>query len=452
MGPMGYRRSFPNGPAGMPAMGFGGAFHGYQGPPWAYPGQFNPGWYPMAFPSMMGPGGMAGGRGAGAGGRRGGGMMHPRRMMRMQRLLHLLDNSDMSDDDQKKDEGDNVQEGAAKTPGIPRRRCLIRRLRRLAAEMDSETSENEASSNKESTKEDGNVQAQQKRQQRMRQVLQQMMNEDCKQQQKSGQARHPQCTMAAEQQGPPPFIRRIRRLVKTMEEQKNNPEETNTDGEQSGEENDVYKKKQQLSQLLQLLKKSSMAEGPVMANAWAARFHATGGIPPRLLARIQRLIKSMESGNQEKDADKTTADEAEEADPMDGAEATDNECTERKQMRQLRRLLRGAGGQAGPHHGQRMCRGPGWRRGAWAAQMNPWDMQMGCPPFIGQATGMRGPQPNMRRKMMRCARKQAIMKLLREELRKVEMKEATQNQDESTHEESPLEDWADLKNDIDNMQ
>merc|ERR1711963_49116 len=116
--------------------------------------------------------------------------MHPRRMMRMQRLLNLLDNSDMSEDDQKKDEGANAQEGAAKTPGMPRRRCLIRRLRRLAAEMDSEPSDNEESQNKDAEKEEGSVQVQQERQQRMREVLQQMMNEDCKQQQ--GRDPHPQ--------------------------------------------------------------------------------------------------------------------------------------------------------------------------------------------------------------------------------------------------------------------
>jgi len=45
------------------------------------------------------------------------------------------------------------------------------------------------------------------------------------------------------------------------------------------------------------------------------------------------------------------------------------------------------------------------------------------------------------------------MKLLREELKKAsEKEEATQNPDEATHEESPLEDWTDLKNDIDGMQ
>jgi len=104
-GPVGYQGFLASGP-GMPRTS--GAFNGYQGPPWAYPGH---GWYSMAFPHMMGPAGMVCGRGAGDGGRRGGGMMHPRRMMRIQRLLNQLDNSDMSDDDQKKDPDDNVQTG-----------------------------------------------------------------------------------------------------------------------------------------------------------------------------------------------------------------------------------------------------------------------------------------------------------------------------------------------------
>merc|ERR1711963_78015 len=144
---------------------------------------------------------------------------------------------------------------------------------------------------------------------------------------------------------------RRRQRMREALQQKKNPEGTNTDGEKSGEENDVDKKKQQLSQLLKLLKKSSMADGPVMAHPWAARFHATGGIPPRLLVRIQHLTKPMESDNNDgKVADETTPDEAKEA---DCAKTTDESCTEREQMRQLRRLLRGAGG-PGPHQGQRM--------------------------------------------------------------------------------------------------
>ena len=246
-------------------------------------------------------------------------------------------------------------------------------------------------------------------------------------------------------------------------------------------------------------KRQHAAWGPPgrMPPPWAAMHAATEGpaIPPPLLARIRRLVKVLEEENQVKRSDKnetksedlpTNNDDTEMNEsapnqpesceqPSEHTGEGDKTSPQRKQRqtRQLMRLMRMLH-QNGGHPGMR---GPGpfrWNRMQaahgppgppphWMHMGPPGHMMMGPPqmgppghmmgpPHMGPSRYM-GPPPYM------CPPPHVLRKMGligghgKQKMKKDEKhsKEAGK-QKEPSDEDSPLEDWTEMKEDIDNLQ
>merc|ERR1712004_593197 len=259
---------------------------------------------------------------------------------------------------------------------------------------------------------------------------------------------------------PPQLLRRIRQLVKSMEE--NTTAEMSQDEEAAEGDKIPRGKKQQLRRLLHMLQRANGMRGPVdrQMPPWVAAqmAGAAGGrpsVPPRLIERIRSLVRSMEDGETSSKDEKMDAGEhntsddnaeaggATHATDVSGEDNEDADGDDKKQRRQMRRLMRmlGHGGRPGPcgMGGRSGPCGMGGRHGS--------GMGMGPAAFGGLP-------PRFMRRMARCGNPARRMhrRQAREEMKKAKNADTEDVIGQSESDETPLNDWVELKKDINEME
>merc|ERR1712004_655938 len=270
---------------------------------------------------------------------------------------------------------------------------------------------------------------------------------------------------------PPQLLRRIRQLVKSMEE--NTTAEMSQDEEAAEGDKIPQSKKHQLRRLLHMLQRANGMRGPVNRQMppWVAAqmAGAAGGrpsVPPRLIERIRSLVRSMEDGETSSKDEKMDAGEHNTSDDNaeaggatnttdDGDDNDDADGDDKKQRRQMRRLMRmlGHGGRPGPcamgsHPGPRGMgiRGPAASAWAMPAFYGPPCMNMGPAAFGGL--------PHRFIRMARCGNPARRMhrRQAREEMKKAKNADTEDVIGLSESDETPLNDWVELKKDINEME
>merc|ERR1712004_702275 len=285
----------------------------------------------------------------------------------------------------------------------------------------------------------------------------------------------------------PVLMRRLRHLMKLMEEEKPAKSADENKAENQGEAEMTAESHKETEAAAAENSEGRPARGPhgrrhhiilrlqKMADAMSSSESGSSeseteindqepGVPPRLIEKIRCLVKSMEDGDssskdEKMDAGKhNTSDDNAEAGGAtnttdDGEDNYDADGDDKKQRRQMRRLVRmlGHGGRPGPC-GMGGPRGMGMRGPAASAWIMP---AFNGPPCMGMGpAAFGGLPPRFMRRMARCGTPARRMhrRQAREEMKKAKNADIEDVIGQSESDETPLNDWVELKKDINEME